>query len=84
MPRIPYRYPAPGEDPVADRVRQRRGARGLTPLDGTLLNAPAIADGWNTLIGTLRTNNSLPDDIRELLVRGAALGKTSLRLNISL
>lgn len=68
MPRVPYRFPEPGEDPVADRVRERRGARGLTPLDATLLNAPGIADGWNKLIGTLRTQNSLPDDIRELMV----------------
>ena len=68
MPRIPYNFPQPGEDEVADRVRKRRGARGLTPLDGTLLNAPVIADGWNKLIGTLRTGNSLPGDIRELLV----------------
>lgn len=70
MPRIPYRFPAKGEDQVADRIRERRGpARGLTSLDGTLLNAPMVADGWNTFIGTLRQRNSLPDDIREILVR---------------
>lgn len=69
MPRIPYRFPAKGEDEVADRIRERRGpARGLTSLDGTLLNAPMVADGWNTFIGTLRQRNSLPDDIREILV----------------
>ncbi len=73
MPRIPSKFPPPGESPVADRVRERRGPRGLTPLDGMLLNAPAIADGWNKLIGALRTGNSLPDDIRELLVRVAGL-----------
>ncbi len=69
MPRVPYRFPPPGADAVADRIRERRGARGLTSLDGTLLNAPLVADGWNTFIGTLRTKNSLPDDIRELMVR---------------
>lgn len=68
MPRIPYRFPAKGEDAVADRIRERRGARGLTSLDGTLLNAPMVADGWNTFIGTLRQRNSLPDDVREILV----------------
>ncbi|KAF9517574.1 hypothetical protein BS47DRAFT_1290778 [Hydnum rufescens UP504] len=74
MPRIPYIFPEPGEDPVADRIRQRRGPRGLSSLDGTLLNAPNIADSWNTFIGTLRNNNSLPSDIRELLIlRIAAL-----------
>ncbi|KAJ9093478.1 hypothetical protein QFC19_008337 [Naganishia cerealis] len=68
MPRIPYRFPSQGEDPVADRIRERRGARGLTSLDGTLLNAPMVADGWNTFIGTLRQRNSLPDDVREILI----------------
>jgi hypothetical protein len=72
MPRIPYRFPAKGEDEVADRIRERRGARGLTSLDGTLLNAPMVADGWNTFIGTLRQRNSLPDDIREILVSAGA------------
>lgn len=68
MPRVPYRYPAPSTDAVADRIRQRRGARGLTPLDGMLLNAPNVADGWNTFVGGLRTRTSLRDDIRELMV----------------
>lgn len=70
MPRIPYRYPPKGIDPIADAIRERRGPeRGLTPLDGSLLNAPAIANGWNTLLGATRTKNSIPDDLRELMVR---------------
>ncbi|EPQ26312.1 uncharacterized protein PFL1_06247 [Pseudozyma flocculosa PF-1] len=69
MPRIPYRYPAPGVDPIADAIRERRGpARGLTPLDGMLLNAPAIANGWNVLLGATRTKNSIQDDLRELII----------------
>lgn len=68
MPRIPYRYPAAGADPIADAIRERRGARGLTPLDGSLLNAPAIANGWNTLLGATRTKNSIPDDVREMMI----------------
>jgi hypothetical protein len=73
MPRIPYRYPPAGADPIADAIRERRGpARGLTPLDGMLLNAPAIANGWNNLLGAVRTKNSLPDDVREIMV-GVAL-----------
>ncbi|TQS32341.1 hypothetical protein Golomagni_07342 [Golovinomyces magnicellulatus] len=68
MPRIPYRYPAAGTDPIADAIRERRGARGLTPLDGSLLNAPAIANGWNTLLGATRTKNSIPDDVREMMI----------------
>lgn len=40
---------------VLERVKARRGARGLIPLDLTLLHAPKIADGeciapkWRTL-----------------------------------
>lgn len=43
MPRIPYKNPAKGTSPVGDAIRERRGARGLTPLDQALLNAPEIA-----------------------------------------
>ncbi|BGP36258.1 hypothetical protein JCM10450v2_000154 [Rhodotorula kratochvilovae] len=68
MPRIPYKAPAKGTSVVGDAIRERRGARGLTPLDQTLLNAPEIANGWNTLLGAVRTRNSLPDDIRELMI----------------
>ncbi|GAA6025840.1 hypothetical protein JCM11491_006613 [Sporobolomyces phaffii] len=68
MPRVPYKNPAPGTSTVGDAIRQRRGPRGLTPLDQTLLNAPEIANGWNTLLGAIRNRNSLPDDIRELMI----------------
>lgn len=43
MPRIPYKNPAKGTSPIGDAIRERRGARGLTPLDQALLNAPEIA-----------------------------------------
>ena len=93
MPRIPYKNPAKGASPIGDAIRERRGARGLTPLDQALLNAPEIAvrpllsprtaransstatdhgppqSGWNSLLGAVRNRNSLPDDIRELMVR---------------
>jgi len=49
MPRIPYKNPAPGTSVVGDAIRQRRGARGLTPLDQTLLNAPEIAVSFRFL-----------------------------------
>ena len=66
--RIPGRYPTPGLSSVADRIRERRGARGLTSLDGTLLHVPAVADGWNSLLGAIRTKGALPGDVRELMV----------------
>ncbi|BGO88485.1 hypothetical protein NBRC10512_003001 [Rhodotorula toruloides] len=68
MPRIPYKNPAKGTSAIGDAIRERRGARGLTPLDQSLLNAPEIAAGWNNLLGAVRNRNSLPDDIRELMI----------------
>lgn len=41
--RIPPVYPPPGTSEVGDKIRARRGQRGLTPLDGALLNAPELA-----------------------------------------
>ncbi|CAO1621246.1 unnamed protein product [Sympodiomycopsis kandeliae] len=68
MPRVPYCYPSAGTSPIADAIRQRRGERGLTPLDGMLLNAPPIAEGWNKLLGAIRTGSSLQDDLREIMI----------------
>jgi hypothetical protein len=45
MSRIPPKYPPPGSSEVGDKIRARRGDRGLTPLDGALLNAPEMAVG---------------------------------------
>lgn len=89
LDRIPPVYPPPGTSEIGDKIRARRGHRGLTPLDGALLNAPELAvsrlslficrgetsanfdngqNGWNTHVGAVRNKNSLPGDIRELLV----------------
>jgi hypothetical protein len=43
LERIPPVYPPPGTSEVGDKIRARRGRRGLTPLDGALLNAPELA-----------------------------------------
>ena len=48
MPRVPYKNPAKGTSVIADAIRERRGTRGLTPLDQTLLNAPDIAVSTRT------------------------------------
>ncbi|QNP76154.1 carboxymuconolactone decarboxylase family protein [Streptomyces roseirectus] len=54
-------------------MRARRGGH-LTPLDETLLHSPPVADGWNTLLGAIRTQTLLDADIRELaILRVAAL-----------
>ncbi|GAA5867518.1 hypothetical protein JCM1840_002535 [Sporobolomyces johnsonii] len=78
MPRIPYKNPSQGTSAIGDAIRQRRGARGLTPLDQSLLNAPEIANGWNTLLGAVRTKNSLPDDIRELMILRVAARNSAM------
>ena len=61
------------DEEVVARVRARRGSRGLIPLDTTLLHAPKIADGWNSLLGAVRTKSSLPDDIREIAILRPAI-----------
>lgn len=43
LERISPVYPPPGTSEVGDKIRARRGHRGLTPLDGVLLNAPELA-----------------------------------------
>ncbi|KAK7435761.1 hypothetical protein VKT23_019458 [Stygiomarasmius scandens] len=65
---VPGRYPAQGVSTIADKIRERRGARGLTPLDGTLLHVPPVAEGWNTLLGAVRTKGQIPGDVRELMI----------------
>jgi hypothetical protein len=66
--RITPVYPPKGSNITADQIRERRGTSGLTALDGTLLHASPIANGWNQLLGAVRTKGKLPGDIRELLV----------------
>ena len=65
---VPGRYPPPGTDIHADAIRERRGARGITPLDANLLHVPSVAGGFNTLLGAIRTKGKLPGDIREAMV----------------
>lgn len=72
MPRIPY-VPADLSGPIADAIRVRRGERGLTSLDRSLLQAAPIAEGWNKLLGAVRTGSSLADDLREIMVGPAMM-----------
>jgi hypothetical protein len=53
--RLPYVNDPPGfTDPedkeIEARVRQRRGTRGLIPLDRALLHSPPVADGWYVVL----------------------------------
>jgi len=74
MPRLSLCCPKPGESQIADQIRQRRYPRDLIALDSILLHNPLIASGWNSLLGAIRSDSSLPGDFRELLIlRVAAL-----------
>jgi alkylhydroperoxidase family enzyme len=61
------------ESPVTDAIRTRRGGE-PNELDRTLLHSLPIAAGWNTFLGAVRTQTSIPADLRELAIcRVAAL-----------
>ncbi|MGY1813939.1 carboxymuconolactone decarboxylase family protein [Blastococcus sp. SYSU D00820] len=68
-PRLPL---AAGEGPVADLVRARRGGT-LSTLDRLLLHSPPVAEGWNALLGALRSGTTLAADLRELVVLRVAV-----------
>ena len=54
----------------------RRAPGPLLSLDRALLHAPAVASGWSSYFGAIRTQTSLPADIRELCIcRVAALNQ---------
>ncbi|MEV6344234.1 carboxymuconolactone decarboxylase family protein [Actinoplanes sp. NPDC051851] len=65
MARIPETR---GGGEVAERIRRRRPGGRLRPIDRVLLHSPPVADGWNTLLGTLRGGTALRPDLRELVV----------------
>jgi len=75
--RVPYApKEAPTEEarPVYERIAARRHPRPLIPLDLALLHSPAVADGWNSFIGAIRTKTAVPDTLKELAIsRIAAL-----------
>ncbi|KAI0355583.1 4-carboxymuconolactone decarboxylase [Trametes cingulata] len=66
--RVPYVFPAPGTDPVADELRARRPNNTLLDLDGVLLQDDSLAGGWNALASVVRDNNSVPAPMRELFI----------------
>jgi 4-carboxymuconolactone decarboxylase len=58
---------AAGTGEIAERIRLRRGGA-LHPLDEMLLHSPELADGWNHLLGAIRTRGILPAAVRELAI----------------
>jgi isovaleryl-CoA dehydrogenase len=77
--RVPYApSTAPNEEarPIYERIAERRKPRPLIPLDLALLHNPAVADGWNSFIGAIRTKTSVPESLKELAIsRVAVLNK---------
>ncbi|CDO75676.1 hypothetical protein BN946_scf184941.g29 [Trametes cinnabarina] len=65
--RVPYVFPPPGADPIADALRARRPNGTLLDLDGVLLQDDNLAAGWNALATMIRDNNTIPATMRELM-----------------
>jgi AhpD family alkylhydroperoxidase len=57
----------PADPATAELLRARRGGE-LSALDRLLLHSPPVAEGWNALLGALRSRCALPADLRELAV----------------
>ena len=61
-----------GNSPEAAAIIQetqvRRGLDGLLEIDRTLLYSTPITHGWNVFYGAIRTELSIPVDIRELAI----------------
>ncbi|MFP5371978.1 MAG: carboxymuconolactone decarboxylase family protein [Actinomycetes bacterium] len=73
MTDVPARLPfASEEGATAELLRARRGGQ-LSALDRLLLHSPPVAEGWNALLGALRSGTTLPDDLRELVILRVAV-----------
>ena len=59
--------PASAHGTVGDRILMRRNGR-LRPIDEMLLHSPKIADGWNSLLGAIRSGTTLAPALRELVI----------------
>lgn len=72
--RLPYTPPTPPgtSSPTTAaayaQLSARRSPRPLQHLDLTLLHSPPVASGWSSFLGSIRTQTSLPADIRELCI----------------
>ncbi|KAH7067701.1 AhpD-like protein [Paraphoma chrysanthemicola] len=73
----PPKFSSPDDHAVLERVKQRRGEKGLIALDRALLHAPPVADGWNSFLGAIRTNTSLSTAVRETAICRVAVLNTA-------
>ncbi|KAF2134940.1 hypothetical protein P153DRAFT_419507 [Dothidotthia symphoricarpi CBS 119687] len=73
VPYAPTTPPSPSAAPIYTRIAARRHPRPLIPLDLALLHNPAVADGWSSFIGAIRTATSLPATVKELAISRIAV-----------
>lgn len=69
MPRLGY---VNDDGEIGTAIKARRGGE-LTPLDGLLLHSPPLAAAWNHLFKVVRTQTTIPADIRELVILRVAM-----------
>ncbi len=75
-PRVPLCDPDRTDETVqriiarraGDAVRVHGGDQWLATLDSVLLHSPAVAEGWNTLFGAIRSGTTVPPRLRELAI----------------
>jgi alkylhydroperoxidase family enzyme len=73
VPYAPKEPPTPEDAPIYERIAARRAPRPLIPLDLALLHNTAVADGWNSFIGAIRTKTTLSSAIKELAISRVAV-----------
>lgn len=73
VPYAPTEPPTEEAQPIYKRIAERRKPRPLIPLDLALLHNPQVADGWNSFIGAIRTQTSLPEGLKELAISRIAV-----------
>ncbi|TDZ26075.1 hypothetical protein Cob_v000204 [Colletotrichum orbiculare MAFF 240422] len=61
------------EAQIVSRIQARRHPRPLQALDLTLLHSPPVADGWNSFLSAVRTQTTIPADLRELAISRVAV-----------
>ena len=65
----------PGTRPeLAQHEARIAAARGrVSPLYQVLLNSPPLAHGWEQMLSAIRNHNSIPADLRELVILRVAV-----------
>ncbi len=72
--RVPYaEEDQPGQEELIRAIRARRPGGRLLNLDRMLLNSPAFAEGWNTMIGAVRNRLEVAPKLRELAIMAIAV-----------